>query len=172
MDLDALINIILLCIFLVISALARRQKAKKQAKAVKPVKPRKKSRFAFIENIREQLRQYAEELERQARQQKREAEPDFWTELAREESVEQADSQADSDIEIAPRPIPVPDAQQPDTPCPATKSLKHRKRRMACERISRFQDKECPRSPVADIPLRQAVIWSEIIGKPVALRDE
>ena len=174
MDLETLINIILLFFFLLITTLVRGLKARQQKKKVKKQKqPAKPSVFSFFQKIRDQIQKSLEELERQARQQRQRQAPEpepsdttFWDDLSEDEkSQKEPEKPWDRETEYAYTRDREEDPIQ----------------QMALD--NQVQDREI-RTPASTegVPpptihpygrrpsLRQAVVWAEIIGKPVALR--
>ena len=174
MDLETLINIVLVFLFLLITTLVRGLKARQQKKVLKKKKkPAKASPFNFFHKIRDQIQSSLEELERQARQQKKKKEPEpsdpsFWEELSEGEMI-QEEREMPSAVEAEQTPAYARD--QTDDPI----------QKMAPDFEVQDREIKTPRSseevppptlhPYGRRPsLRQAVVWAEIIGKPVALR--
>jgi flagellar biosynthesis GTPase FlhF len=176
MDLETLINIVLVFFFLLITTLVRGLKAKQkqQKKKVRKQKqPAKPSPFSFFQKIRDQIQESLQELEKQARQQRqqKETEPEpsdttFWDELSEDGDIPQ-EQEKPTDRETEPAYT----RDRADDPI----------QQMALD--SQVEDREIrtPPSPKEVPPptlhpygrrpsLRQAVVWAEIIGKPVALR--
>lgn len=174
MDLETLINIILLFFFLLITTLFRGLKARQQKKKMKKKKqPAKSSVFSFFQKIRDQIQESLEELERQARQQRQRQTPDpepsdtpFWDELSEEEEIQE-------DLE---KPLPR-EKEHAYTLDRTGDPIQD----MAMDIQVQDREIKTPASPKEVPPptihpygrrpsLRQAVVWAEIIGKPVALR--
>ena len=176
MDLETLINIILLFLFLLITTLVRGLKSRQQKKKVKTQKQSAKPAvFSFFQKIRDQIQESLQELERQARekrgQQKPEPEPSdttFWDELSDEEEIrDELEKPREREPEYA--------YTRDQTEDPIQK--------MAPEVQVQDREIQTPSSPKEVPPptihpygrrpsLRQAVVWAEIIGKPVALRKD
>lgn len=176
MDLETLINIVLVFFFLLITTLVRGLKARQQKKKVKKQKqPAKPSPFSFFQKIRDQIQESLQELERQARQQRqqKDTEPEasdttFWDELSEdEESREEREKSSDQETEHA----YTRDRDRADDPI----------QQKAIDAQVEDRKIRTPPSPKEVPPpmihpygrrpsLRQAVVWAEIIGKPVALR--
>lgn len=176
MDLETLINIVLVFLFLLITTLVRGLKARQQKKVLKKKKkPAKASPFNFFHKIRDQIQSSLEELERQARQQRQKkgpepepSDPSFWEELSEGEMI-QEEREMPSAVETEQTPAYARD--QTDDPI----------QKMAPDFEVQDREIKTPRSseevppptlhPYGRRPsLRQAVVWAEIIGKPVALR--
>ncbi len=170
MDLETLINIVLVFFFLLITILVRVLKSKTKKKPGIQKKQSRNPLFSFFQKIRDQIQESLQELERQARQQQTRQQtdnddaddPSFWDELAEEGLTDQEPSspmeQDTISSETVAKSIP---RKQPDTIA-------------ASEKASQKQEVPPPTiHPYGRRPsLRQAVVWSEIIGKPVALRKD
>lgn len=177
MDLETLINIVLLFFFLLITTLVRGLKARQRKKKVKKQKqPAKPSPFSFFQKIRDQIQESLQELERQARQQRqqKETEPEpsgttFWEELSEDGSniPQEREKPTDRETEYA----YTRDRDRADDPI----------QQNAIDAQVEDREIRTPLSPKEVPPptlhpygrrpsLRQAVVWAEIIGKPVALR--
>ncbi|MFN2436479.1 MAG: hypothetical protein ABR513_05265 [Desulfotignum sp.] len=176
MDLETLINIILIFLFLLITILVRGLKSRKQKKKVKTQKQSAKpSVFSFFQKIRDQIQGSLQELERQARekrgQQKPEPEPSdstFWDELSDEEEIQ--------DKLEKPRERKPEYAYTRDQTEDPTQKMAPEVQVQDREIKTPSSSKEVPPPtihPYGRRPsLRQAVVWAEIIGKPVALRKD
>jgi hypothetical protein len=167
MDLDTLMNVVLIAIFVIITMVIQAVKSMQKKKpGTAPEKASKKSWFPLLQKFKDQLREYAEELERQARQARQQQEPPdetFWNELTEQEleDDEAAAAAADSRPPEPRRPYPEETREkrgkktEPVTPMP--------------ESVGVWKTP----SWVREHPdLRQAVVWAEIIGKPVALKKD
>jgi hypothetical protein len=170
MDLETLINIVLVFLFLLITTLVRVLKSKTKKKPGIQKKQSRNPLFSFFQKIRDQIQESLQELERQARQQQTRQQtdnddaddPGFWDELAEENLPEQKSSTPmEQDTISSQTPAKGIPRQQPDTIA-------------ASEKATRKQAVPPPTiHPYGRRPsLRQAVVWSEIIGKPVALRKD
>jgi hypothetical protein len=170
MDQETLINIVLVFLFLLITTLVRVFKSKTKKKPGIQKKQSRNPLFSFFQKIRDQIQESLQELEKQARQQQArqqtdnddEADPSFWDELAEEGMTEQKPSVLMEQDTISSATVAKGSSrQQPDTIA-------------ASKKASQKQEVPAPViHPYGRRPsLRQAVIWSEIIGKPVALRKD
>jgi hypothetical protein len=168
MDLETLINIVLVFLFLLITTLVRGLKAKQRQQKKKVKKQRqsaKSSVFPFFQKIRDQIQESLKELERQAREQRQQHKPEpepsdttFWDELSdEEETPEEPEYTYTRDQTEDPVQKTVPEIQVQDR---------------EIKTVSSSVDVPPPTiHPYGRRPsLRQAVVWAEIIGKPVALR--
>ena len=176
MDKETLINLVLVFLFLIITTLVRGLKAR-QRKKVMPKKKQtaKPPGFSFFRKIRDQIQESLQELEKQARQQRQQqppetesADPTFWDELSEDEMIQEERQ--------------MPSARETEKAKAATRNpTRDPIQKMAPERPIQDREIKTPRSseevppptlhPYGRRPsLRQAVVWAEIIGKPVALR--
>ncbi len=176
MDQETLINLILVFFFLIVTSLVRGLKARQQKKRLKKKKQAAKpSVFPFFQKIRDQIQASLQELEKQARQQQQQPQPEtkssdpsFWDELteedlSREESEASASKMETVDADVyshdetsARKETSEPQVQKQTTKPPA-----------AQEPVPPPTLHPYGRRP----SLRQAVVWAEIIGRPVALRE-
>lgn len=176
MDQETLINIVLVFFFLIITSLVRGLKARQQKKKLKNKKQAAKpSVFPFFQKIRDQIQESLRELEKQARQQKQQSQPEtepsdpgFWDELSEEEVNSGESETAVSKIETVDADVysreEVPARKQTSEPQVQNQETKTRP---AQEPVPPPTLHPYGRRP----SLRQAVVWAEIIGKPVALRE-
>ncbi len=178
MDQETLINLVLVFIFLIVTTLVKGLKARQQKKVLKKKKQAvKPSVFSFFQKIRDQIQASLQEQERQARQQRLQKEPEpepsdptFWDELSEDEVIQEERE--------------VPSAPETEKSRASTRNqTKDPIQKMAPE--FQVQDREIKTPPSSEeVPpptlhpygrrpsLRQAVVWAEIIGKPVALRKK
>lgn len=171
MELETLINIGLVFLFLLITTIARSLKTSKKKKArVQKKQPAGLSVFSFFHKIKDQIQQSLQELEKQARreqakQQKENQGSDatFWDELADEGLI--LDEETPPDTEPARASV-------------ETREEDRSQKKPADIRTSgkRALKEEVPPPTIHPygrrLSLRQAVIWSEIIGRPAALRKD
>ncbi len=175
MDQETLINLVLVFFFLIVTTLVRGLKARKQKKEVtKKTQAAQPSGFSFFRKIRDQIQESLQELEKQARQQRQQQEPEpsdatFWDELSEDDRFHE-------DQEMPPETEKTYVRTRDRTGDPIQE--------MALENQVHDQEIKTPRSPKEVPPpalqhpygrrpsLRQAVVWAEIIGKPVALKKE
>ncbi len=167
MDLDSLINLLVLFMFLVLPAILKRRQAKGKKADSKPgpgAKKKKGQLFSLLGKLWDQIRAHIKELERQARLAEQKSGKNVWEDLEdsplegeaasddlfREESFEPAEEEPKPFVRPDPGPLPPPTPRVP-RPEPGVAPLPG----PGSRRSSR---------------LRRAVIWSEILGKPVALK--
>lgn len=175
MDQETLINLVLVFFFLIITTLVRGLKARQQKKVLKKKKQvDKPSVFSFFHKIRDQIQESLQELEKQARQQQQKqksetksSDPNFWDELTeeglnREEAEASASKMETVDADVYSRDE---DSARKKTSEPQVQK-REIKTPPAREPLPRPTIHPYGRRP----SLRQAVVWGEILGKPVALR--
>jgi len=125
--------------------------------------------FSFFQKIKDQIQQSLQELEKQARQEKARQQKEkqgsdvtFWDELADEGMIQEEETPLDAE----PARTSV-DTRQEEL------SQKQSDIRTPGKKGARQEVPPPTIHPYGRRPsLRQAVIWAEIIGKPVALRKD
>lgn len=176
MDFDSIITFILLIVFFVLPSVIKQIQARKK-KAPAKKKQKKKGKVSLLSRINDQIQAFLNELEKQsqrARKQQEEAAgpgEDFWESLSdgkeeTDEAVFPGETAADEPDFVSEPPFdpdflkpsaaPVPEADaraEPVIPMPPPGSV---------PAAIRYTYKRHP--------LQNAVVWSEILGKPVALR--
>ena len=171
MELETLINIGLVLLFLLITTISRSLKAAKQKKAgAKKKEPAKPMMFSFFHKIKDQIQQSLQELEKQARQeqavQKKEnqgSDATFWDEMADERLVLEEETPPDAESDRVPVDTPQEVTARQKQPGILTSEKKAAKKEVPPPTVHPYG-----RRP----SLRQAVIWAEIIGRPAALRKD
>jgi hypothetical protein len=168
MDFDSIISIFFIFIFFILPVLLKRFQAKKRP-ASKTIPVKKKA--SFFERMGEQIQEFVKDLEQQAKAEKgTEGKKDgIWERLAEDEKSDAGSLKIETpvyekrttigDQDSAPKKMISPvqtgfkkkkkgPAGKPGPYCPETYSLNSRRK------------------------LRQAVVWSEILAKPLALREK
>ncbi|MCF8091246.1 MAG: hypothetical protein K9K21_08585 [Desulfotignum sp.] len=171
MELETLINIGLVFLFLFITIISKSLKRSKKKKArVQEKQTAKPMMFSFFHKIKDQIQQSLQELEKQARQeqakQKKEkqgSDVTFWDELADEGLILEEETPPDAEPARASVDTKEKDRSQKKPDDIRTSEKKALKEEVPPPTIHPYG-----RRP----SLRQAVIWSEIIGKPAALRKD
>lgn len=170
--------------FLLITTLVRGLKARQRKKKVKKRKqPAKPSPFSFFQKIRDQIQESLQELERQARlqRQQKETEPEpsdstFWDELSEDGDIPQAREVPPARETVRARTDTRDqsgEGEPVDAPVQKTAPEIEVQDREIKTPTSPKKVPLPPLHPYGRRPsLRQAVVWAEIIGKPVALRKE
>ena len=163
MDSDSIISILLLFAFFVLPSILKKIKGKK-TKTATLGKPRKKS--FILGRISDQIRQFIQKLEDQARLQKQadKIQGTVWETLAEDEKLPQSleKLEAESDVGETEPDIFEPPEKTQTQPQPPKPSIADPIPQTAGQRNYRVKSN----------PLQNAVVWSEILSKPVALRDK
>ena len=168
MDFDSIISFLLIILFFVMPTILKRLKKKTPASAPGG----KAKKLSLFEKLGEQIRQYAENLEQEAAKgkQPRETQENIWDQLAGEEDLqdiyedfheEEFTPVAESPVFTADRIMPVKEKEHP-----APRLEKQVFARKPCSTAIFGQPK------FSSDQLQQAVIWSEILSKPIALRRD
>lgn len=182
MDFDSIISLILLFIFFVFPSIVKKWAKQKKTKPANTGKP------SIFQKIAEQIREQLRELERQAQIAKSKEQGTVWDELDDRETlpVEKGLGEAEDSF-----------AFEEDLGCEQTDSggaepfyepkvprhfdpvrpFVQPEKNLPGPEMGRISSKGAVSSAafavtnVTNHELRQAVVWSEILGKPVALRD-
>ena len=165
MDFDSFITFILFIVFFVLPSIVRQIQARKQKKA----KPKKTKKPGVLTKIGEQIQKFIRELEKQAQQQREAAksQENVWDKLADEEVLFEGEVQDETEFEEevlpATQPFTEPAAEpagirMPDQIITGKEGVIEQKSSYSNRLIFR-QD-----------PLQNAVILSEILGKPAGLK--
>lgn len=189
MDFDSIISLILLFLFFVFPSIVKKwakEKKPRPAKQAKAVKP------SIFQKIAGQIRDQLKELERQAQMAKHQEQGTVWDELDDREirSIDEGldespaeesfafDGALDFEQTDAGGVEPFKEPQVPRHFDPARPFVQPEKKLpgLEMEKTSSLGKVSAPAFAVAAEKvsaheLRQAVIWSEILAKPVALRD-
>lgn len=165
MDLDTIITFLFLLVFFVLPSILKQIQARKKKAGTAAVPEKKKKKPSIFNRMGEQIQQFIQELEKQAQQQK-EAEKkaaEVW------ESFED-DQAADADFDVpeaftVPKDVDPKKAQQPEISEPLRKQAVPPLQKTVTHRpvSTRYQFRSNP--------LQNAIIWSEILNKPVGLKD-
>lgn len=175
MDLDSLITFIMLLVFFVLPSIFKQLAArKKKAPATQPQGQKKKN--SWFTRIGDQIRQFLKELEQQARQAKKQqaqGEPvgpdqDFWDSLSGDDPPDEG-YVARQSPEVEPEPSR---AAELFTPEPEPPEIMRESIEASSSRdMGAGKRKTRSKGRFKRHPLQNAVVWSEILSKPVALRE-
>ena len=163
MDFDSIIMFLFIMAFFVLPSILKQIQARKK-KAAKPKETKKKP--SIFGRIGEQIQQFIQELENQAKQQKKETrdQETIWETLAEEEDASPVFESAGEDAGFS-------EFEPKEVEPPAKKRIRSR----------RYEQEPCIKEPLYPLrekycfksnPLQNAIIWSEILSKPLALRDK
>ncbi|MCD4676651.1 MAG: hypothetical protein K8S18_11760 [Desulfobacula sp.] len=165
MDFDSIVTFLFIIAFFVLPSIFKQVMARKK-KTVTPKKTKKK--LSIFNRIGDQIRQFVRDLEEQAKQQKKETtEPEtIWETLAEDEELPPSYERVDEDADFSEPELEVfkpPVKTRIHTPKPVPEpSIEEQGLLYSGSGNYRFK---------AD-PLQNAVIWSEILSKPLALREK
>ena len=166
MDFDSIISFLLIILFFVTPAVLKRLKKKVPASA--PAGEAKN--LSLFEKLGEQIRQYAENLEQEAEKgkQPRETQENIWDQLAGEEDFQDnGDFDEESPGPVAETPVftaRVVPAKKKERPAPKSENQVFVKPPCSTRIFGQ--------PTFSSDQLQQAVIWSEILSKPIALRRD
>ncbi|CCK82478.1 hypothetical protein [Desulfobacula toluolica] len=190
MDFDSIITVIFLIIFFIMPSILKQVQARKKKKITPKITPKaKKTKSSILGRISDQIREFVEELEKQAQQQQEAVKkPDtLWDVLEEDQTSHPGLEVTGEDVDkyVTPGKTDYPgtrircqkDVQHEKTDLPAEST--HYQREDPCKGsrkeepctgkpMRHFRNRYCFKSD----PLQNAVIWSEVLSKPIALKDE
>jgi len=178
MDFDSIISFLLILLFFIAPTLLKRFNQKKKTAALSQagnIKPEKAKKLSVFEKLGDQLREYAQTLEQEAQKEKPSPE-NIWEHLAGEQDL--PSSPEDPFERISDTPY----GAEPMTDPPvfaAASVMPDKKERNAVPKPER-KGSRCDAngmcsfrsSKLSSCQLQQAIVWSEILSKPVALRQD
>lgn len=178
MDFDSIISFLLILLFFVAPTLLKRFSQKKKTAApprTGTTTTEKAKKLSLFERLGDQLREYAKTLEQEAQKGKASQE-NVWELLADEQEL--PPSQEDPFEGVVDTPYgaePMADSPVFD----AASVMPEKKERKAVSKPEKkgsgcdFPGPGSFRSPrLSSAKLQQAIVWSEILSKPVALRQD
>ena len=170
MDFDSFITFLFILLFFILPSILKQIQARKKKKEV--LKPKKK-KSSFFNRISDQIQQFVKDLEAQAQQQKKanKDQETMWEALSEDEAfhseIETLEKNTDEDGST--RDIPRKRVEQD------VSFQKPKKQSLSIEDSTSGIEKPRPLSDPYQLkshPLQNAVIWSEILSRPLALREE
>jgi hypothetical protein len=179
MDFDSIIIFLFIIVFFILPGILKQFKAKKK-KSVTPQKA--KTAPSIFDRIGEKIQQFVRELEQQALKQKQAGnkQESQWDRFEEDEISSQDFETVDPEEDFG-KPEPgIPEAAFEEAQIPAySAEVKKPEEVMAKRDIKEplFGKGEMIQQPgtakyvFKSNPLKNAVIWSEILGKPVGLKD-
>ena len=170
MDFDSIISMLFILLFFLLPSLLRQLRQKALKKASPDKKKAKKKKNTIFTRIGDQIQKIIREIEEQQRQQQQAAQQDpddFWQELGGEEGiVYEGERRAGTEQEI---PVPAAESEQAPLSGPALAEMKGIG--ITDGIASSFEEKQIPMiNRYRKNRLQNAVVWAEILGKPVALK--
>jgi hypothetical protein len=168
MDFDSIISFLLLILFFVLPTLLKRLKKKTPGSAPAG----KAGKLSLFEKLGEQIRQYAENLEQEAAKgkQSRKTQENIWDQLAGEDDFQDS-------YEDFPEETLMPAAEPPVVTADRVMPIQKKVRPAPPPEKQNFVGKPCSTTvfgqpKFSTDQLQQAIIWSEILAKPIALRRD
>jgi len=165
MDFDSIITFLFILAFFVLPSILKQIKARKK-KAAQPQKVKKKP--SIFGRLGEQIRQFIRELEKQAQKQRQSGKDQstVWEELSEDEELPPGYERVDEDTDFS---EPGPEVFKP----PVTIRSQRRKPVQESSIAEPALQASVPGTyRFKSNPLQNAIIWSEILSKPIALRDK
>lgn len=182
MDFDSIISFLLILLFFVAPTLLKRFSQKKKTDVPSragTTTTEKAKKISLFERLGDQLREYAQTLEQEAKKNPPSPE-DIWAHLADEQEL--PPSQADpfegggdtpgyGAEPMAEPPVFAAASMMPGKMMPGKKAVpKPERKRSRCDSLGSGSFRPPRRSSCHQ--LQQAIVWSEILSKPVALRQD
>ncbi|MCK5835624.1 MAG: hypothetical protein KAH09_00030 [Desulfobacula sp.] len=171
MDFDSIITIILILLFFTFPTILKQLNRKKKTSTA----PNKAKNLSLFGKLSDKIREFAQEIEKQAKEKKQ---GQGWEELADDgEMVKTYEDSFDPDAyeddgyqndEVL-KPMPESSISVAVSDKPEKPVLKPEEQLPGLENMSADF---CGQSQLSSSRLQQAIIWSEILSKPVALRQE
>ncbi|OQY51733.1 MAG: hypothetical protein B6230_04160 [Desulfobacteraceae bacterium 4572_89] len=172
MDFDSIITFILIVLFFVFPSILKQLSRKKKTSAA-PNKANKAKKPSLFGKLGDKIRKFAEEIEKQAKEKKQ---GQGWEEIIDDQEMVKTyedpfdpDAYEDDGYHEALEPMQEPSisvAVSEEPGKPVLKSGKPSSGRENC-----FGN-AYGKTRLSSSRLQQAIIWSEILSKPVALREE
>jgi hypothetical protein len=171
MDFDSTITFLFIIVFFVLPSIFKQIMARRKKKSATPKKDAtqkktRKKKLSIFNRIGDQIRQFVRELEEQAKQQKKKTteQETVWETLTEEEASPLVFESAGEDADFS-----EPESEKVKSPI-KERIQSRRPEQKSCikEPLYPLREKYCLRSN----PLQNAIIWTEILSKPLALRDK
>ncbi len=165
MDFDSIISFLFILAFFILPSIFKWVKTKN----AKSVKPNKKP--SIFDRVSEKIQQFVQELEQQARQQKQAGtnQESQWDRLADDQPSSQDFEISDQEDDYF-RESETP-AYHAETKEPEKEITKQNIQMPVIEKEHFIQRTGSSNLIFRSTPLQNAIIWSEILGKPVGLRE-
>ena len=179
MDFDSIITFLFIIAFFILPGILKQIKAKKK-KSITPKKAKKKP--SIFDRISEKIQQFVKELEQQALKQKQadNKQDSEWDRFEEDEMSSQDFETIDQEADFS-KPEPempvtlIPEAQIPAYSATIKEAEKDRTKQEIKESLSgkgeMIQPQVTAKYVFKSNPLQNAVIWSEILGKPIGLKN-
>jgi hypothetical protein len=179
MDFDSIITFLFIIGFFILPGILKQIKAKKK-KSITPEKTKKKP--SIFDRIGEKIQQFVRELEQQALQQKQAGnkQDSQWDRFEEDEISSQDFETVDREEDFSEPEFETGAAAIPEAQIPAySAAIKEPEEDMTKQEIKEslsgkgemIQHPGAAKYVFKSNPLQNAVIWSEILGKPVGLKN-
>ncbi|MDA3918215.1 MAG: hypothetical protein PF690_14740 [Deltaproteobacteria bacterium] len=179
MDFDSIITFLFIIAFFILPGILKQLKAKKK-KNIKPKKTKKKP--SIFDRIGEKIQKFVRELEQQALKQKQadNKQGSDWDRFEEDEISSQDFETFDQEEDFGKPESGIPEAAIPEAQIPAySAAVKEPEEGMVKQGIKEslsgkgaaMQHPGAAKYVFKSNPLQNAVIWSEILGKPVGLKN-
>ena len=169
MDFDSIIPLLFIIAFFVLPSLLKQILGRKQQTGEPNVIKKNPSIF---DRLGERIQQFVKDLEEQARQQRQvTTEPNTgWEELAEDEESYFDDETAGEDADfVAPLTMAPPQKRVPEKAAWPAKRIPSGQKGIHVKERKRNLSGTCR---YKSNPLQNAIVWSEILSKPIALREK
>ncbi|MCF6249037.1 MAG: hypothetical protein L3J69_17015 [Desulfobacula sp.] len=165
MDFESAITVFLFLLFFILPSIIKQVRARKQ----KTTQTQKVKKPSFFTKIGEQIQRFVQELEQQTQQQQQtaKAEENIGEALSEDAAFYKTD---EPDLDSVPPPATELFSQPARPPAPSDKE----KRLEVFQEKNAFQSMDEPGGETVRFrknTLQNAIVWAEILSKPVALRD-
>jgi hypothetical protein len=175
---DSIIAFLFIFAFFILPSILKQVKAAKSTKAKAETVKQNRKKPSIFDKINEKIQIFVQELEQQAKQQKKagENQPSLWEAVAEGKSSSQKFEIIDQGDDYFTKTGPlIPENEVTARPA-AIKKYDRAVRKKAVKETSIENEPLMPSPGVENYtfksnPLQNAVIWSEILGKPVGLRE-
>ncbi|MBC8440887.1 MAG: hypothetical protein H8D87_14555 [Deltaproteobacteria bacterium] len=169
MDFDSIIPLLFVIAFFVLPSLLKQIIARNKKTGTPKVIKKNPSIF---DRIGERIQNFVKELEEQARQQRQgiTEQNTGWKELAEdEESYSDYETAGEDTDFVAPLTMVPPQKRVPEKAAWPAKRIPSRQKEIRVKERKRNLSGICR---YKSNPLQNAIVWSEILSKPIALRDK
>ena len=169
MDFDSIIPLLFVIAFFVLPSLLKQILGRKQKTGEPNVIKKNPSIF---DRLGERIQKFVKDLEEQARQQRQgiTEQNTGWEELAEDEESYSDDETAGEDADfVAPLTMVPPKKRVPEKAAWPAKRIPSGQKGIQVKERKRNLSGTCR---YKSNPLQNAIVWSEILSKPIALRDK
>lgn len=171
MDLDSIITLLFLFFFFVLPGILKR--FRKKQKPAAPVADKPKKRISAFGGLVQKLQQFIRQIEEQAQQQRQaqqtqETQDSHWDDFMEDETdSSEQDTWDTDDWDTGTDTAPSPEIEMPE-PAFSSRDRSSLQPRVSPSTVTQYG---YAIRPFRSSPLQNAVIWAEILGKPVGLKN-